>query len=266
MDTAVEIRNPLLSRVQQSIDVTKDDSGRFHVTVKEGSDFGAALLNIALKALPDGAPFTLDTRPCGGIDESITAVIISRRQGGDKTLLTTDTGIEKLATMRVLRVGADGIPRAIPGFSWQIETTSSIQPTAGRPATEILNTLANYISELERPVERTILRPPSLEGLIAVTSNDKMMKVTILAPIRGDHAQLLQNYLRDLDKDKKVVVDLKDLGADSTTAGQCVLMAAKLRKTAGAQPLELQNVPSSLTRVFNPTYSATVGFTLANVG
>jgi len=267
MDTAVEIRNPLLSRVQQFIDVTKDDSGSFHITVKEGSNFGAALLNIALKALPHEAPCTLDTRPCGGIDESIAGVLISRRQDGEKTLITTNTGIKKLATMRFVTIGSDGTPVAAPGFSWRIETNSANEPTSsGRPATEILNTLAKYISELEKPVERPTLRAPSLDGLIAVTSDDQMVKVTVTAPIRGDHAQLLQDYLRGIDKDKKVVVDLKGLGADSATAGSWVLMAAKSRKAAGAQPLELQNVPSSLTRVFNPIYSATIGFTLANVG
>jgi len=266
MDTAVEIRNPLLSRVQQFIDVTTDDSGRFHITVKEGSNFGAALLTIALKALPDGAPFTLDTRPCGGIDESIAGVIISRRQDGEKTLITTNTGINKLATMRFVTIGSDGTLVAVPGFSWRIETTSLNQPNSGRPATEILNTLANYIRELEKPVERPTLRAPSLDDLIAVTFDNHMVKVTVTSPIRGDHGQLLQDYLRGLDKDKKVVVDLKGLGADSTTAGHWVLMAAKSRKAAGAQPLELQNVPSSLARVFNPTFSATIGFSLANVG
>jgi len=267
MDTAVEIRNPLLSRLQQFIDVTTDDSGRFHITVKEGGDFGAKLLGIALKALPHGTSCTLDTRSCGGIDESIAGVIILRRQDGERTLITTNTGIEKLATMRLVTIGSDGTPVAAPLFSWRIETSSTNQPTSsGRPATEILNTLANYISELEKPVERPTLRAPSLDDLIAVTSDDQMVKVTVTAPIRGDHAQLLQDYLRGLDKDKKVVVDLKGLGADSTTAGHFVLMAAKLRKATGAQPLELQNIPSSLARVFNPTFSATLGFALANVG
>jgi hypothetical protein len=246
MNTAVEIRNPLVSRVQQSIDITRDDSGRFHLTVKEGHDFGAALLTIALKALPEGASFTLDTRPCGGIDESIAAVIISRRLDGNKTLLTTEAGIRKLSTMRFVTVDSAGTPHALPGFFWQIETSPPNLPINARPDTAILNKLASYIEELEKPRERTTLSASCLETLIAVVSNEDTVRVTIIAPIRGNHGQLLQDYLQNIDTNKRVVVDLKDFGPDSTSGGHCVLMAAKLRKKDGAEPLQLENVPSSL--------------------
>jgi anti-anti-sigma regulatory factor len=105
-----------------------------------------------------------------------------------------------------------------------------------------------------------------LENLINVATSDDAVTINVIAPIRGDHGQLLQDYLRDLSTDKKIVVNLKDLDADSTAGAYCVLMAAKLRKKDGAEPLELHNVPSSLARVFNPAYSKTLGFALASVG
>jgi hypothetical protein len=166
--------------------------------------------------------------------------------------------------MRFVTVTPDGIPHAVPGFSWQVETNSSNQPTSTRPAIQILNKLASYIEELEKPREHPTLQVPRLEDLISVDCKDDTVKVTVIAPIRGDHVQLLQDYLQSNHTDKHVVVDLKDLGADSISGGHCVLMAAKLRKKAGARPLQLENVPSSLARVFNPAYSQTLGFAISN--
>jgi hypothetical protein len=264
MDTAVEIRNPNRERVRELIDVTHDARGNFHLTVKEGGEFSAKLLSIALREIPSGEAAIVDTRPCRGLDESLVATLISYRNGSARTLHTTEAGIEKLVTMRL--IDRDGTPSAGARFSWRIEKGSPETSLNKRPAKEILEKLAEYLQEQEKPIERATIPAPRLEQLINVTSSGDTVTVTVIAPIRGDHGQLLQDYLQDLGTDKKIVVNLKDLDPDATAAAYCVLMAAKLRKKDGAEPIELQNVPSSLTRVFNPAYSSTLGFALASVG
>lgn len=262
MDTAVEIRNPNIGRVRELIDVTHDARGHFHLTVKEGGEFSAKLLSMALREIPSGEGATVDTRPSRGLDESVVGVLIAHRNGGNRTLVTTEAGIEKLVTMRLLN--RDGTSSA--GFSWHIEKGSAEQSLNERPAKEILEKLAGYIRELEKPIERAALPAPRLDQLINVSTTDDTVTITVIAPLRGDHGQLLQDYLKDLSTDKKIVVNLRDLDADSTAGAHHVLMAAKLRKKEGAEPIELHNVPASLTRVFNPVYCSTLGFALASVG
>lgn len=264
MDTAVEIRNPTVEKVRELLDVTQDATGRFHLTLKEGGEFSAKLLSMALREIPSGKSATVDTRPSRGLDESVVGALIAHRNGGNRTLVTTEGGIEKLITMRL--IDPDGTSSAGGRFSWQIQKDSPEQSLKERPAKEILEKLAEYVRELDRPSERATFPAPSLENLINVVTKDETITISVIAPIRGDHGQLLQDYLKDLSSDKKVIVNLKDLDADSTAGAYCVLMAAKLRKKEGAEPIELQNVPSSLARVFNPAYCSTLGFALASVG
>lgn len=262
MNTSLEIRNPLVDKVRQVIDVTHDESGRFHLSVKEGRNCTALLLSKALASVPKNAAIVLDTRECGGIDESIAGAIITHRQGGNRILVTTESGVERLRTMRFLN--HDGTPRPGSGFSWQTHTCAPAQTTAMRPADAILQELATVIQELERPPERVAPQTPSLDQLISVDTTDNAVRVAVLAPIRGNYAELLQDYLRNLPVDKKVVIDLQGAGPDSTTAGAYgVLMAAKLRKRLGATPLEVVNIPPSLEGAFNPNYSVTLGFSIA---
>ena len=115
MNTSLEIRNPFVDQVRHLIDVSCDDSGRFTLSVKEGGSFAALLLSKALASLPEGAAIVLDTRACGGIDESIAGSIITHRQGGNRILVTTDSGLERLTTLRFLK--HDGTPREGTGFS-----------------------------------------------------------------------------------------------------------------------------------------------------
>lgn len=262
MDTALEIRNPTVGRVRELIDVTQDSTGHFHLTVREGGALSARLLNMALREIPLGDAATVDTRPSRGLDELIVGALIAHRNGGNRTLVTTEGGIEKLITMRL--VDRDGASSA--GFSWQIEKGSADQSLNERPAKEILEKLAEYIRDLDKPIERAVFPAPRLENLINVTTAGDTVTITVIAPIRSAQGQLLQDYLKDLGTDKKIVVNLKDLGSDSTAGAYCVLMSAKLRKRDGAEPIEIQNVPSSLTRVFNPALSSNLGFALASVG
>lgn len=263
METAVEIRNPLIARVRQHLDVTQDDSGRFCLTVNQGGEFTATLLKKAIDALPPGRPFTLDTTPPGALDESVIGVIIARRNGQERALLTSGEGLAKLTTMRLVTTEPDGSPRFMSACSWQIENRGAEHAISGHPAMDILKTLADHIQELERPRERPILRAPSAESLITVDARGDTIHVTVMAPIRGEQGQVLQDYLRGLDGTKRVVVDLRDIDGDSSKVGHYILMAAKQRKQAGAQPLELRNIPESLIRVFNPSYGHTIGFTLS---
>ncbi len=264
MDTTVEIRNPTVDRVRELIDVTQDAAGHFRLIVKEGGDFSATLLSKALHEIPADKAATVDTRQCHRLDESVVGVLIAHRNAGNRTLVTTEDGIEKLITMRL--IDPDGTSSAGGRFSWQVQKDSPEQSLNERPAKEILEKLAEYIRELHKPTERATVPAPRLDHLINIVTSGDTVTVTVIAPIRGDHGQLLQDYLKDLGTDKKIVVNLKDLDADSTAGAYCVLMAAKLRKKDGAEPIELHNVPSSLARVFNPTYCATLGFALANVG
>lgn len=263
MVTAVEIRNPLIDRVREHIDVTKDDSGRFCLTINQGGEFTATLLTRAIDALPPGSPFTVDATATSALEESVIGVIIARRNGQERTLVASNEGIEKLARMRLVTTESDGSVRFMKTGSWQIERCEEQTSMPGHPAMDVLKGLAAYVQQLEKPIERPIMRAPSLESLITVDEQGDTVKVTVVAPIRGEHGQLLQDYLRALDSDKKVVVDFGATEDCSHQSGQFVLMAARLRKSAGAPPVEIRNVPDSLSRVFNPSYGPTIGFTLS---
>ncbi len=264
MDTSVEIRNSFIEKVREFIDVTQDGAHHFHVTMREGGNFSAQLLSKALHAVPKDAAISLDIRACGGLDESIAGAIITHRRGDGRTLITTDAGIARLISMRFLN--QEGTPRPGTEFSWKVLTSMPDGALDKRPATEILQNLAGYLQELDRPSEKLISHAPALEQLVSVATTDNMISVKVMAPIRGDQSQLLQDYLKNLPPDKRLLVDLQELGPDSTTSGYGVLMAAKIRKKLGATPLEVVNIPASLARLFNPEYSATLGFTITDPG
>jgi hypothetical protein len=263
MAILVKTLNPLIARIRTHLDVTRDASGRFSLTVNQGGEFTATLLAKAIDALPQGSPFTLDTTATGALEESVIGVILSRQNGQERTLCTSNEGLAKLITMRLVTKGAEGSPSFVTSCSWQLKNSSPGHTISGYPAMDVLGALANYVQELEKPIERPSLRAPNLETLITVDDQGDTVRVTVTAPIRGEYVQLLQDYLSNLDTRKKVVVDYGGTLECPPQGGYCVLMAARRRKNQGAPALEIKNVPESLTHVFNPSHALTIGFILA---
>lgn len=137
----------------------------------------------------------------------MVGVLIAHRNAGNRTLVTTEDGIEKLITMRL--INPDRTSSAGGRFSWQIQKDSDEQSLNERPAKQILEKLAECVRELDQPIKRAVFPAPSLENLINVATSDDAVTINVIAPIRGDHGQLLQDYLRDLSKDKKSLLTSK---------------------------------------------------------
>jgi hypothetical protein len=241
------------------VEVRETSNNAYVLSMKEGGESSADMLERALKMIPKEATIVVDVRALRGVDTLIIAKLSTLREG-KRTLVASDAWRDSLFRMRLLDERES--QRGIAAFSWLIDTSGGTDVDQGNLCPRIMNSLAAVDGSPFSSSETSLPRL-SIDDFVSVSEEGHGNKVTFVRPMPGCMGDSLREFLVDIES-ATLVVDFADMQMQAPMVAYSVILAARQRRDGGQLPLELRNIPECYSTIFSEDMAAQFGFTVCD--
>lgn len=251
--------------------VTHDNNTNLITALKSHEDLGR-LLSTALSKIPSGETIVLDARSIH-LTGDVIGALLTHGRGGDRTIVPSPEGFEKLRITRLIDEHGKG---RIDAFSWNAETSipSSFGAVDATRSQALCNAIDDDYEESQQRLLSTLSTPreriSDIREFAEISECDSGVLVRVHRDLAGDSERAaLGKLLRDTQLLPLASSCVLDLGAIDISNGLLcgeIITACRWRKGNGASKALEIRIASPHKGRFNSAIGTAVGFTVQTDG